>query len=118
LRPTIHKGKNGANATEGSGLNLTTETTVIAEIRARIVELVDAATLCPETRRVARVLAAEFARRKYAEGLELDADQIDIERSARAVLKKQLRCLYEGRDTFTPMERIYLQHLTDLVSKL
>ncbi len=99
-------------------LDIVTQTTVIAEIRARIVELVDAATLCPETRRVARVLASEFARRKYAEGLDLGPGEVDIESSARAILKKQLRCLYEGRETFTLMERVYLQHLTDLVVKL
>ena len=99
-------------------MDIVTQTTVIAEIRARIVELVDAATLCPETRRVARVLASEFARRKYAEGLDFGPGEVDIESSARASLKKQLRCLYEGRETFTPMERVYLQHLTDLLVKL
>lgn len=93
-------------------------TNVIADIRARIVELVDAATLCPEIRRVARVLAAEFAAHKYAQGLECKPEEIDVDSSARCILKRQLRCLYEGRSTFSPIERVYLQHLTDLVGKL
>ena len=91
---------------------------VIADIRARIVELVESATLCPEIHRLARVLASEFAERKYAEGLECKPDEIDVEGSARYILKKQLLCLYLGRTVFTPTERVYLQHLTDLVGKL
>jgi hypothetical protein len=91
---------------------------IVSAIRARIVDLVDSVTLCPELRRIGRVLAEEFEECKSRQGLEASPEEIDIDSSARAVLKRQLLCLYEGRTDFTPIERVYLQHLTDMVAKL
>jgi hypothetical protein len=93
-------------------------TKVIFEIRRRIADLVASSTECPELRRLGDVLAAEFAERKFSEGLEAQPDDVDIESSARQILKKQLLCLHDHRETFTPMERVYLQQLFDLVNRL
>jgi len=97
---------------------LASQSRVIADIHSRMVALVESLTNTPELREVARALAREFSTKTFNEGLGAPADQIDIDASARLILKRQILLLYEHRDKFSTEEKACLAKLSQLIAKL
>jgi hypothetical protein len=94
------------------------QTRVIVEIHSRMIALIESLTNNPELRATARILAKEFQTRKMEEGLGAPATQVDIEASARLILKRQMLWLYEQRETFNPAERRCLEDLAKIIAQL
>ena len=94
------------------------QTRVIVEIHSRMIALIESLTNNPELRATARILAKEFSMRKLAEGLEANPSAIDVEASARLILKRQMLWLYEQRESFTPAEKQCLEELAKLIAQL
>lgn len=94
------------------------QTRVIVEIHSRMIALIESLTNNPELRATARVLAKEFSARKLDEGLGAEASEVDVEASARLILKRQMLWLYEQRTNFSDVERERLEELAKLIAKL
>ena len=94
------------------------QTRVIVEIHSRMIALIESLTNNPDLRATARVLAKEFSDRKLAEGLGANAGDVDVEASARLILKRQMIWLYEQRHSFTSEEKKRLEELASLIAKL
>ncbi len=94
------------------------QTRVIVEIHSRMIALIESLTNNPELRATARILAKEFSTRKLTEGLGANPSLIDIEASARLILKRQMLWLYEQRDSFTQEERQCLEELAKVIAQL
>jgi hypothetical protein len=97
---------------------LPSQTRVIVDIHSRMIKLIESLTNNPELRATGRILAEEFATRKLEEGLEADASEVDVEASARLILKRQMLWLYQQRQSFTLEERACLEELAKLIAKL
>jgi len=97
---------------------LPNQTRVIAEIRDHMVALIESLTNNPELRSMAKVLAKEFSVQKFTEGLEAPASDIDVDASARLILKRQMLWLYEHRESFSPLEKRRLEELSRLIAQL
>jgi hypothetical protein len=100
------------------GVLLPSQTRVIVEIHSRMIALIESLTNNPEIRACARVLAKEFSDRKLAEGLGANAHDVDVEASARLILKRQMLWLYEQRHSFTSEEKKRLDELAKIIAQL
>ena len=83
-----------------------------------MIALIESLTNNPELRTTARVLAKEFSDRKLQEGLGANAGDVDVEASARLILKRQMIWLYEQRHSFTSEEKKRLEELASIIAKL
>ncbi|MGZ3722032.1 MAG: hypothetical protein ACXVA9_03815 [Bdellovibrionales bacterium] len=83
-----------------------------------MIALIESLTNNPELRATARILAKEFSARKLGEGLGADPSAIDIEASARLILKRQMLWLYDQRESFSPPEKQCLEELAKIIAKL
>lgn len=100
------------------GLLLPNQSRVIADIHSRMIALIESLTNNPELRETARILAQEFSSHKFDAGLGTAPDNVDIEASARLILKRQILILFAERDKFTPAEKERLNELSILIAQL